>query len=110
MVRAYDETLRNVSERDVREAIKEYERAHWGQKGNRKPSGQVVADPRHPLTELGALVAVVYRTRKGNDRVLTDYEHGFNTKRLPILAYERRTTLLVITGGMYHVNERGIID
>jgi hypothetical protein len=100
----------NARDDDVREAIHEYERTHWGRRGRRELQNLLVADPRRPLTELGELVSVTYRTRKGRDRELTDYQHEFSAKGLPILAFERRTQLLVIAGGIYRVNERGILD
>ena len=58
-----------------------------------------------PSVELGDLVAVVYR--KGQDKVLTDYEHEFEHPR-PRLAYNERG--LVIAGGGYRVEERGTVD
>jgi hypothetical protein len=101
---------RQARARDLDAAVAEYERVHWGQKGHYRVRSGIAADPSLPLVELGALVRVVYRTKKGNDRVLTDYHHDFSERGLPVLAYEPRTTLLVISGGIYRVNERGIID
>ena len=95
------------SDRAVETAIRQYRRDHWGQPGPRGVRAIVAADPRILSIELGALVAVVYRTKKGEDRSLTDYEHHFS-RPLPILSYNH--TGLVIAGGKYHVTERGIID
>jgi hypothetical protein len=50
---------------------------------------------------------VVYRTKKGGDQVLTDYEHEFSHPR-PRLAYNESG--LIIAGGKYRVEERGIVD
>ena len=65
------------------------------------------ADPSIPSVELGELVMVVYRTKKGADQVLTDYEHEFAHPR-PRLAYNESG--LIIAGGKYRVEVRGIID
>ncbi len=92
-----------------RAAIERYQRDHWGEAGPLPAVRSLVAaDPRQMSIELGELVRVVYRTRKGGDRVLTDYHHDFTTPR-PVLAYEPRTTLLLILGGKYHVETRGIV-
>jgi hypothetical protein len=101
---------RKVTDSDVKKAIKDYGRVHWGQRGNGRAVQTVAANPLLPLVELGQLVQVVYRTRKGKDRMPTDYTHEFNARGLPLLAFEKGTSLLVIAGGIYHVNERGIID
>ncbi len=92
------------------EAKKEFRRVHWGREGNGRVLHTVAANPLLPLVELGQLVEVVYRTRKGKDHMPTDYHHTFSTRGLPLLTFEKNTSLLVITGGIYHVNERGIID
>ena len=101
---------RKITESDVKKAIKDYDRVHWGQRGNGRAVQTVAANPLLPLVELGQLVQVVYRTRKGKDRMPTDYTHDFSARGLPLLAFEKNTSLLVITGGIYHVSERGIID
>ena len=67
----------------------------------------VTTDPRVPSVELGELVAVVYRTKKGADTVLTDYTHEFAHPR-PRLAYNESG--LLIAGGAYRVEVRGIVD
>jgi len=89
------------------EALKQYERDHWGQKGAEKVRKLSAADPRLPCVELGELVSVTYRTKKGDDVVLTDYEHEFAHPR-PRLAYNESG--LIIAGGKYRVEERGIVD
>ncbi len=92
-----------------RSMVERYQRDHWGEPGP-SPSMRALAaaDPRRGSIELGALVRVVYRTQKGGDRVLTDYHHDFSGPR-PVLAYEPRTELLLILGGNYHVETRGIV-
>jgi len=89
------------------EALKQYERDHWGQKGAEKVRKLPAADPRVPSVELGELVMVVYRTKKGADQVLTDYEHEFSYPR-PRLAYNESG--LIIAGGRYRIETRGIVD
>jgi len=89
------------------EALKQYERDHWGQKGAEKVRKLSAADPSIPSVELGELVMVVYRTKKGADQVLTDYEHEFAHPR-PRLAYNESG--LIIAGGKYRVEMRGIVD
>lgn len=92
-----------------RAAVERYQRDHWGERG---PSPVVrrlaAADPRRPARALGALQRVVYRTRKGGDEELTDYHHDFDEPR-PMLALEPETQLLLILGGTYRVETRGIV-
>jgi hypothetical protein len=101
---------RKVTHEDVEKAKKDYRRVHGGLRGNGRAVETVAANPLLPLVELGQLVSVVYRTRKGKDHMPTDYHHEFSARGLPLLAFEKGTSLLVIAGGIYHVNERGIID
>jgi hypothetical protein len=90
-------------------ALKMYERTHWGQVGPLDWRALRCANPRaEKVVELGELVEVVYRTKKGTDRSLTDYEHGFR-RELPRLCFTLESRLLVIAGGSYRVNERGIV-
>jgi hypothetical protein len=98
---------KSAAERAVEAAVKQYRRDHWGQSGPHRVRALRAADPRILSIELGELVAVVYRTKKGEDTRLTDYEHHFS-RPLPVLSYNH--TGLVIAGGKYHVTERGIID
>jgi hypothetical protein len=99
-------TKTNPDEAAIARAVAQYRKDHWGQIGDRAPRSYVAADPRQLSIELGELVAVIYRTKKGTDVVLTDYEHRFSRPR-PVLTYNR--TGLIIAGGHYHVTERGII-
>jgi hypothetical protein len=97
----------NPDRKAVEAAMRIYRRDHWGQRGSWKQSRLSAADPRLLSVALGELVAVVYRTKKGGDVQLTDYEHHFS-RPLPILSYHAGG--LLILGGKYHVTERGIID
>lgn len=84
-----------------------YVKTHWGQEGSRTTRMLRAADPHAgPVTEMGQLVSVVYRTKKGRDAELTDYEHKFRAGTY--LAYNR-DGLLMVVGGTYTLNERGII-
>jgi len=94
-------------DRAVEAALKQYKRDHRGQDGPRGVRGFRAADPRILSIELGDLIAVIYRTKKGEDTRLTDYEHHF-ARPFPVLSYNH--TGLIIAGGKYHVTERGIID
>jgi hypothetical protein len=87
----------------------EYVKTHWGQDGTRGAERLKVATLAEgaSLVLLGDLVSVVYRTRKGLDQDAVDYEHHFATPR-PRLAYSE-SGLLVIAGGRYRIDERGII-
>ena len=99
--------MRKSVNRAIETAVRQYRRDHWGQPGPNGPRALSAADPRVLSIELGALVAVVYRTKKGEDARLTDYEHLFS-KPFPVLSYN--DTGLIIAGGKYHVTERGIFD
>ena len=88
-------------------ASKQYVRDHWGQRGTGKVQKLSAADPRIPSVELGELVSITYRTKKGDDVELTDYEHEFRGPR-PRLAYNESG--LIIAGGRYRVEPRGIVD
>jgi hypothetical protein len=88
------------------DAAAEYERTHWGERGRGRTSSAKAADPRHgTAAKLGELVAVVYRTKKGGDNGLTDYEHAFEGRR-PTLVYNNGG--LMIAGGDYVIKEGGI--
>jgi hypothetical protein len=60
------------------------------------------------LVQLGKLVSLVYRTRKGGDGGETDYAHDFGPD-LPLLCYTIETKRLVIADGGYTVEPRGIV-
>lgn len=88
----------------------EYEKTHWGERGPRASRRLRVPDvsPTIPLVELGELVAVTYRTRKGGDVRVVNYVHDFKASDRPVLAYSSDGKGLYIAGGSYRVTERGI--
>lgn len=61
---------------------------------------------RAPIGKLGALVGIVYETKKGADRRPVLYDHDFS-RRHPTL--ENTRAGLKITGGSYRVEARGIV-
>lgn len=88
------------------QALSDYERTHWGERGRGKVSQLRAADPRAGTsTKLGRLVSVVYLTKKKGDRELTEYEHEFEGP-LPTLAYNDGG--LIVAGGRYRVKTGGI--
>lgn len=88
------------------QAMVEYERTHWGERGRRRVSRAGAPDPRHgTATKLGQLVQVVYLTRKGGDAEPTEYVHDFEGRK-PELVYNEGG--LMIAGGDYVIAEGGI--
>jgi len=84
-----------------------YKRDHWGNPGAGVVRRMTAPNPNAgTLVELGELIEVVYRTKKGGDAQHVDYEHAFKKAR-PILAYN--DTGLVIVSGDYSVTVRGIV-
>jgi hypothetical protein len=96
--------------RDARAAEAFYRTFHWGRRGAR--AGRLVEVPRvfpgEPLAELGEMTLVGYGTRKGGERVASEYVHEFK-RPYPTLAYSLRERALVICGGGYRVEARGIV-
>jgi hypothetical protein len=86
-----------------------YEEAHWGLPSHGSSSLDV-GDPRRnrKLVSYGALVSVVYLTKKGDDPALTEYEHKFKGP-LPLLAFGSKDGKLYIAGGGYVCEDRGIV-
>jgi hypothetical protein len=87
-------------------AARTYEVTHWGDSPTELvPSVVPLVRSGEALPVLGELVEVVYRARKA--REMADWIHAFSVPR-PLLALsaDRR---LVIAGGRYKVNERGIV-
>ncbi len=83
-----------------------YRRLHWGREGRDTARELRTADVTTPCTELGALYAVEYITDKGDDGE-SIYRHELEDP-LPVLAVDRRG-LLLIAGGGYRVETRGIV-
>ena len=93
---------------EVDAAIRDYRKKNWGLGGKGSVEALTCADPMaHPLTQMGHLVSVTYETSKGGDPRQTHYEHEFS-RPLPVLAYSKGG--LVICGGRYRVENRGIVD
>lgn len=91
-----------------RAALAEYRRSHWGKKAPRGVTELDAPDPRQaPIVALGRVVSIVYETKKGRDRELVEYEHEFEGT-LPVLAYNAKKRLLIL-GGSYRVESRGIV-
>lgn len=101
--------LRRLVE-SLERASRSYTKTHWG----RAPREVVMVDAAEPsgslaLPALGKLVSVVYETRKGRDREPTQYEHEFR-RPLPLLLYApHQRGRLIIAGGSYRTDERGIV-
>ena len=94
---------------------REYAVTHWGERGEISQRDLLTPDPTSgTLVELGELISVTYRTKKGGDDDATDYEHHFEPRRptssakRPVLAYLAGDGGLVICGGNYRVTKRGI--
>ncbi len=88
-------------------AAREYVKTHWGLRGPVESRRVRVADPFAEVpVEMGALVSVTYRTRKGLDRKLVDYEHFFE-RPLPRLCFTSGG--IIIAGGGYKIDPRGIV-
>lgn len=102
---------RDIERRQVESARERYRRLHWGERAPENLTPWLAPDPRRgPLVELGALLAVEYETEKRGDG-LSVYRHDFGDARgrgCPVLAVttDRR---LVIVGGRYSVQSRGIV-
>jgi hypothetical protein len=85
---------------------------HWGDRpdGRREVASSALT-LRGPLVELGALVAVTYRTAKAGE--LADWEHVFGDGaegefEAPSLVVDTRGRLGIV-GGSYTVEDRGIV-
>lgn len=94
---------------EAQAATKLYRDLHWG-RGARKTARVKVPKPR-ALAEMGRLESVVYSTTKGGDGH-SHYEHTFGEEggKKPSLGVDVDTRDLVIVGGDYTVEPRGIVD
>jgi hypothetical protein len=91
------------------EAIEEYVRTHWGDRGFEEVITGEAPDPRSgTMAMLGRLVSVTYETIKAGDRKPTLYEHDFEPF-FPILAFNRQGLIVVRDLSPYTVNSRGIV-
>lgn len=91
-------------------ADREYRKTHWGQKP-RTVVAVDAADPRGALAlpALGKLYSVCYETKKGKDRQAVLYEHIFKKPRPLLLYAPHEKGRLLVAGGGYRVDERGIV-
>lgn len=65
------------------------------------------------LITLGVLYELTYQTQKGFDKFkLTDYFHelGEETGCQPVAVYDRLNDFILISGGSYKIEDRGIVD
>lgn len=83
-----------------------FKRLHWGREGRDTAREFRTADVSTPCTELGALYALEYIADKGSDGESL-YRHELEDP-LPVLAVDRGG-LLLIAGGGYTVETRGIV-
>lgn len=87
-------------------AAKEYAKTHWGDRGAWGVSKGELPEPKKGSR--GSPVArVVYTTKKGGDRALTDYEHPFE-EELPRYIKCSGATFQIV-GGSYRVTSHGIV-
>ena len=92
----------------VSKGAAKYRALHWGERGKGKASRMCAPDPSlGPLVQLGELREVGYLTTKGGDPPSTIYEHAFK-RPYPHLCVNGEGGL-VIVGGDYHVEDRGIV-
>jgi hypothetical protein len=86
-----------------------YEDLHWGIPSRR--TRNVATRRARALAELGELESVTYATDKEGDGH-SSYVHEFGEEggRRPRLAVDVDTRDLVIVGGDYDVQRRGIVD
>jgi len=102
-----EEVLLEVA-RQLERGESSYRATHWGDQGPRTAALVELPDVSRGLVELGELVAVVYRTKKG--RTSSDWMHDFD-QPFPKLAYTRGGDDLVIVrgGSKYRVTSHGIV-
>jgi hypothetical protein len=103
------EEVMNPGQPNKGRKVPTYKEAHWG----KKPKGAKTLDapdPKQgPLAALGELVEVTYGTIKTGDTSTTNYTHTFTLKEgRPTLAYNRKGRLLILGGG-YTMEKRGIV-
>jgi len=87
-----------------------YRALHWGRAGERPDERLSAASPEkgEALALVGELQGVVYRTQKGLDGDLVDYDHDFGRPYPRLL--RNAAGRYVIVGGRYRVEARGIVD
>lgn len=91
------------------DALRIFRGLHWGNDEGARPKRlRTPLGTRGTLVGLGALVAVEYATVKGDEAAVWRHEFGETGKTLPVLAVNKERRL-VVAGGGYTVNERGIV-
>jgi hypothetical protein len=95
-------------------AAASYRATHWGVGGEGWFEGEALDISKgEELVTLGTLVEIVYKTEKGGDGGPTEYEHHFNQRNPPVLAYGSQSGKLVVIspkhGKSYFVSFRGIV-
>ena len=101
-----EDMLQNFADEGV-DAAKFYEKFHWGnQPDNMIAAAAPTVQEGEILTALGPLIMVTYEATKGRGKPAW-WEHSFEDQ-LPVLAYTQAGRL-VIVGGSYTVNRRGIV-
>ena len=99
--------VRNPRKTSVKDAVQVYQDVHWGAPDTMPDAMVDVADPRERnFAVLGELVEIVYSTDKGEGVV--EYEHAFKRPR-PLLMFSPQTKRLLVGGGSYTVNGRGVV-
>jgi hypothetical protein len=104
------EELANPRRRGRRNPTPNYREAHWGLEAPQGIISATAGDPaRGPLVAYGELVKVIYGTRKKGDRAMTNYVHAFRREK-PVLAFNKEGKgKLIIVGGSYSCEARGIV-
>jgi hypothetical protein len=93
---------------DDERAIAEYERSHWGDRGNERIDISDAPNPSHgTFAFLGWLWDVTYMARKSPDSRAALYEHKFEGKR-PALVYNDSGLVIARAGSLYRVKQAGI--
>ena len=87
-------------------AARDFKSFHWGDEATREvEEGAPAVAPGDLLYELGELVEVVYETSKNGETF--EWQHTFEHPRPRLAA--TKTGGLVVVGGSYSVNNRGIV-
>jgi hypothetical protein len=90
----------------LRAAARSYKKHHWGLQHRKAARYLRCADPTGPVTEMGELFAIEYLSEKGDDGP-SHYRHEFDSA-LPVLCFDK-AGLLLIAGGDYRTEERGVV-
>lgn len=98
-------------------ALADYEDTHWGEEGDHDGEEMDVPTVTRGtrIVALGKLRSVDYETVKAGDKAPTIYRHAFDKRRPPTLAYlydpkTRKRGGLVVAGGIYRIETRGIVQ